>query len=132
MSEHHGEDDHISGRSTNTDESRRNFLKGAAVAGSAAALVGGSLGAPYIASANAQELQPRQVPLPGRPDMPGRSNHWYVPASDKTVHWGYFSKSLKPIVEIESGDYVTLECLTHQAGDDPERMINGDPGAERV
>lgn len=132
MSEHRGENGHMEGKSTDTDESRRNFLKGAAVAGSAAAIVGGSLGAPYIASANAQELQPRQVPLQGRPNMPGKSNHWYVPASDKTVHWGYFSKSLKPIVEIESGDYVTLECLTHQAGDDPERMINGDPGAESV
>src|SRR5262249_58747654 len=56
----------------------------------------------------------------------------YVPATDKTVHWGYFSKSLKPVVEIDSGDLVTVEALTHHANDDAERMVRGDPGAESV
>ena len=56
----------------------------------------------------------------------------YVPASNETVHWGYFSRSLPPIVEIGSEDCVTLECLTHQAGDDPARMILGDQGVESV
>ena len=31
-----------------------------------------------------------------------------------------------------SGDFVTIETLTHQASDDHERMIEGDPGAESV
>ena len=48
------------------------------------------------------------------------------------MHWGYFSKSLKPLVEIEFGDYVTIEALTHHSYDDYERMIKGDPGAESV
>jgi acetamidase/formamidase len=67
--------------------------------------------------------------------MPRRqqtSRHHYIPASDQTVHWGYFSKSLNPVVEVESGDLVTLEALTHHAYDDFERMIKGDPGAESV
>jgi len=38
---------------------------------------------------------------PGR--VPGTMNHYYVPATDKTVHWGYFSKLLKPLVEVSSG-----------------------------
>src|SRR5689334_4680526 len=114
-----------------TQKSRRGFLRSAGAAGGAAALIG-SVSAPFISRAQAQALQPRQVPLPGKPDTPSKANHWYVPASDKTVHWGYFSKSLKPIIEIDSGDYVTLECLTHQAGDDPDHMIKGDPGAESV
>ena len=59
-------------------------------------------------------------------------SHFYVPATDKTVHWGYFSKSLKPQVEVESGDFVTIETLTHYANDDAERMVKGDPGAESV
>jgi acetamidase/formamidase len=80
----------------------------------------------------AQALRPRQVPLAGLPDPSGKASHWFVPASDQTVHWGYFSKSLKPIIEVASGDYVTLECLTHQAGDDPARMIHGDAGVESV
>jgi acetamidase/formamidase len=119
-------------RAEEAQPSRRNFLKGTAAAGGAAALVGG-LAAPFIlSSSEAQALQPREVPLPGKLDTPSRATHWLVPASDKTVHWGYFSKNLKPLIEIGSGDYVTLECLTHQAGDDPERMIQNDPGAESV
>jgi acetamidase/formamidase len=55
-----------------------------------------------------------------------------VPATDQTVHWGYFSKALKPVVEVESGDFVTIETLTHHANDDAARMVQGDPGAERV
>ena len=67
---------------------------------------------------------------PGR--VPGTTNHYFVPANDKTVHWGYFSKLLKPQIEVSSGDFVTLETLTHHANDDAERMVNGDPGAESV
>jgi hypothetical protein len=48
------------------------------------------------------------------------------------MHWGYFSKLLKPLIELDSGDYVTIEALTHHAYDDYERMIKGDPGAESV
>jgi len=62
----------------------------------------------------------------------GRANHYVVPASAATVHWGYFSRSLKPVLSIESGDFVTIETLTHHAYDDHQRMIAGDPGAESV
>ncbi len=98
------------------DNGRRDFLKGAVVAGGAAASLG--LGA---VAAQAQ---------PGR--VPGTLNHYYVPATDKTVHWGYFSKLLKPLVEVSSGDFVTIDVLTHHANDDAERMVKGDPGAEAV
>src|SRR5215471_19569122 len=98
---------------------RRDFLKGALVAGSVAASAGAGAVAAY-----AQGVQPGRVP--------GTTNHYYVPATDKTVHWGYFSKSLPPLVEVSSGDFVTLEVLTHHANDDASRMITGDPGAESV
>src|SRR5690349_6299210 len=100
------------------DDGRRSFLKGTLLAAGSAGLV------PQLISPAAA-----QAPGPGAQD---RRNHYYVPASDKTVHWGYFSKSLKPVVEIDSGDFVTIETLTHHAGDDMERMVKGDPGAESV
>jgi acetamidase/formamidase len=62
----------------------------------------------------------------------GKRNHHYIPASAKTVHWGYYSRSLPPLIEIASGDFVTIEALTHHAYDDHARMIAGDPGAESV
>ena len=53
-------------------------------------------------------------------------------ATDKTVHWGYFSRLLLPVLEVDSGDRVTIETLTHHANDDAARMIQHDPGAESV
>lgn len=57
---------------------------------------------------------------------------YYLPVSDKTVHWGFFSRTLKPALSVRSGDYLTIETLTQHASDDAERMIDGDPGAESV
>ena len=102
------------------DSERRSFMKSAFVAtGGAAALVaGGTMISPAVAQT--------------APGQQGRPNHHYVPATADTVHWGYFSKLLKPVVEVDSGDYVTIEALTHHANDDAERMVKGDPGAESV
>jgi acetamidase/formamidase len=36
------------------------------------------------------------------------------------------------VLAVESGEVVTIETLTHHAGDDHARMIKGDPGAESV
>jgi AraC-like DNA-binding protein len=38
----------------------------------------------------------------------------------------------KPVLEVNSGDTVTIETLTQHAADDWERMVQGDPGAESV
>ena len=100
------------------DAERRSFLKSAFVAsgGAAAAWAGGGS---LVSPASAQSHT-------------GRSTYHYLPATADTVHWGYFSKLLKPQLEIDSGDYVTIEALTHHANDDAERMVKGDPGAESV
>ena len=78
-----------------------------------------ALGAPALA--HAQTAVPRTT-----------VSHFHVPANADTVHWGYFSKKLKPVVEVDSGDFVTLETVTHHAYDDYERMIKGDPGVESI
>jgi hypothetical protein len=62
----------------------------------------------------------------------GQASHHDLPATAATVHWGYFSRSLKPVLSVKSGDFVTIETLTHHAYDDYARMIEGDPGAESV
>ena len=62
----------------------------------------------------------------------GDARHFTVAANKDTVHWGYFSKDATPLIEVNSGDFVTIEALTHHAGDDYDRMIKGDDGAESV
>ena len=64
--------------------------------------------------------------------MPGQPSLHALPANAGTVHWGYFSRTLQPQLEVNSGDLVTIETLTHHANDDAERMVKGDPGAETV
>src|SRR5258708_19855743 len=62
----------------------------------------------------------------------GKPAHHFLPVDATRVHWGFFSRALKPLIEIISGDTVTVETLTQHASDDPELMISGDPGAESV
>ena len=60
------------------------------------------------------------------------AKHHHLPANADTVHWGFFSKKLKPVVTIDSGDFVTIEAITHHSYDDYERLIKGDPGVESI
>lgn len=66
------------------------------------------------------------------PAAPAAGRHHHLPATAQTVHWGYFSRSIPPVLRIASGDIVTIETLTQHAYDDHERMIKGDSGAESV
>ncbi len=100
------------------DGERRSFLKSAFLASGGAAAAWAASGT--LTSPASAETRP------------GQPTYHYLPATADTVHWGYFSKLLKPQLEVDSGDYVTIEALTHHANDDAERMVKGDPGAESV
>jgi acetamidase/formamidase len=109
-------------QSLSLDLERRSFVKSAfGAAGGLAALGAGgiSLVTPEMARAAAA-------------NQPAKRSYHHLPATSETVHWGYFSKKLKPQIEIDPGDFITIEALTHHAGDDWGRMIKGDPGAESV
>ena len=58
--------------------------------------------------------------------------HHTLPANSETVHWGYFSKAVEAALTINSGDFITIETLSHHANDDASLMVDGDPGAESV
>lgn len=81
-------------------------------------------------AANGTPGDPEAARAAAKPeDVPVRH---HLAATDKTVHWGYFSRDLAPVLEIGSGDVVTVEVLTQHAFDDHERMIKGDPAIEGV
>ena len=103
--------------------SRRGFIRDVAAASGGVAL--GSLARPGLVGAAPAVGQQSDVQATMRA-------HYAVAATPQTVHWGYFSRNLPPLVEVDSGDFVSLETLTHHANDDSERMIQGDPGAEAV
>jgi acetamidase/formamidase/AraC-like DNA-binding protein len=62
----------------------------------------------------------------------GEHRHHHLAVEAARVHWGYFSRSMPPQIEINSGETITIETLSQHASDDPERMITGDAGAESV
>jgi len=75
------------------------------------------------------------APVQAGPEIPsakGEPRHHHLSVEAARVHWGYFSRSMQPQIEINSGDTITIETLTQHASDDPARMIAGDAGAESV
>ncbi len=101
-------------------------------------------GRPLTQREGRHEAAPQEIPAPEMdepvaapeaerpPGEMGKARHHFLPVRPDTIHWGYFSRLLKPVLEVRSGDYVTIETLTHHANDDAERMIEGDAGAEEV
>jgi acetamidase/formamidase/AraC-like DNA-binding protein len=90
-----------------------------------------------IAQLRPHRLVPMIAPIEPEPaeliaPQGDRPAHHHLPVDATHVHWGFFSRSLKPLVEMVSGDTITVETLTQHASDDPELMIAGDPGAESV
>jgi acetamidase/formamidase len=55
-----------------------------------------------------------------------------LPLSAANVHWGFFSKTIAPVLTIDSGAEVVVEMATHHACDDYDKMILGDPGMEDI
>ena len=98
-------------------------------------------GGPVEAPRRGRPAKTRDVRLEERPAaedsatpgaVPQPVRHHHLPVRPETIHWGYFSRLLAPVLEVRSGDYVTIETLTHHANDDAERMLEGDEGAESI
>jgi acetamidase/formamidase len=57
------------------------------------------------------------------PPTPAGKMH-ALAASPETVHWGYFDPALRPVLAVRSGDVVSIETLTHHAGDVPDLLFD--------
>ncbi len=95
-------------------------------------------GWPVRALANPRNQQ-RGSPIGGASPDPEHSaaarvagSHHRLAVRSANVHWGYFSRSLRPVLELSSGDSVEVETLTQHASDAPDLMIRGNSAAEDV
>ena len=68
------------------------------------------------------ELAPVASTMSNRKLAGHESTNYKVPLSAANVHWGYFSKSLEPVLKVPSGSEVTIEMATHHACDDWDKM----------
>lgn len=96
------------------------------------AQVAAQIAVPQVAMVETGPAGQPGAPSVQPPRESGKPRHHLLRATASTVHWGYFSHDLKPVLEVSSGDTVTIETLTQHAADDWERMVQGDPGAESV
>jgi acetamidase/formamidase len=51
-------------------------------------------------------------------------------ATPQNCFWGFFDKTLPPVLTVESGDIIYIEALTHHAGDAPDLLM--DTGVKAV
>ena len=47
------------------------------------------------------------------------SEHHTLPANSRTVKWGYWDAALDPVLEVESGDRVTIDSISGEPDDLP-------------
>lgn len=52
------------------------------------------------------------------------ANVHHLMATPETCFWGFFDRSLPPVLRVRSGDLVFIETLTHQAGDAPDLLMD--------
>jgi acetamidase/formamidase len=45
-------------------------------------------------------------------------------ATPLTVHWGYFDHDLDPVLTVPSGSVVSVQAITHHAGDAPDLLMD--------
>ena len=62
----------------------------------------------------------------------GSTERHHLAVSRDTVHWGYLSRTIPPVLTVRPNSEITIETLTQHSYDDHERMIAGDQGAESV
>ncbi len=53
-----------------------------------------------------------------------------LPATPDTCCWGYLDRDQPPCLEVDHGDVIAVEAVTHHAGDAPDLMM--DPGIRKL
>ncbi len=58
--------------------------------------------------------------------------HHDLPSTPETVHWGYFEASRRAVLEVDSGDTVTIHCLSAEPEDLPPEPFEVPPEHREV
>lgn len=57
------------------------------------------------------------------PDAPAPTTH-HLPATPDTCYWGYIDRSQPAVLEVDDGDVIRVEAITHHAGDAPDLLMD--------
>ncbi len=106
-----------------SQQSRRAFLGAAGVAGAA--------GLNFAASFLRGDREAAQAETLLAADLIRNARNIHtLKATPQTCFWGFFDKTLPPVLTIDPGDIVYVEALTHHAGDAPDLLM--DAGVKAV
>ena len=47
-----------------------------------------------------------------------------LPATPDTCYWGYIDRDQPPVLEVNDGDIIEIEAVTHHAGDAPDLLMD--------
>ncbi len=47
-----------------------------------------------------------------------------LPATPATCYWGYIDREQPPVLEVDDGDIIEVEAVTHHAGDAPDLLMD--------
>lgn len=64
------------------------------------------------------------MPLDITAGLPAPGCHHSLPATPETCVWGVIDRDLPPVIEVGPGDVLTVETVTHHAGDAPDLMMD--------
>jgi acetamidase/formamidase len=59
----------------------------------------------------------------GFPTAAAHRRH-HLPATPQTCYWGYIDRDQPPVLEVNDGDVIEVEAVTHHAGDAPDLMMD--------
>ncbi len=48
----------------------------------------------------------------------------HLPATPATCYWGYIDRDQPPVLEVDDGDIIEVEAVTHHAGDAPDLLMD--------
>jgi acetamidase/formamidase len=61
-------------------------------------------------------------------DISGRigpaATHHQLVATPETCFWGFIDRATPPVLEVDSGDIIEIEAVTHHAGDAPDLLMD--------
>ena len=60
---------------------------------------------------------------PGHHTRPHPTTH-HLPATPATVYWGYIDQAQPAVLEVDDGDVIRVEAITHHAGDAPDLLMD--------
>jgi acetamidase/formamidase len=106
-----------------SQQSRRAFLGAAGIAGAGALNFAASFLRGDRETAQAETLLAADL-------IRNAGNIHKLKATPQTCFWGFFDKTLPPVLTIDPGDIVYVEALTHHAGDAPDLLM--DAGVKAV